>query len=266
MSDIRYRIYPSLIDKFQRFLDSEQEFESHWNVTEEGEYRKTLDEIYDENEKALLDSINRVPYTGDTTAMDKGTCFNEIIDCIVNNKSRISERIELESSPEKGIIIARMTGDDGVEREFVYDIHLCKSMASYYYGGVTQYFCKGLIDTAYGDVELYGFADVVIHDKVIDIKTAKNYTFGDYENRWQRYVYPYCLTEQGNDIRSFSFDVVKWSGGGVRNPVLSGEIYEEVYGYDHAKASSRLRNILERFIEYIELNRHKITDTKIFAL
>lgn len=267
MSEIKYRIYPSLLDKFQRFLDSEQEFESHWNVTEDGEYRKTYEEICDENEKALLDAVNRVPFDGDTTAMDKGTCFNEIIDCIVNKVPFINQDIQIESIKDNNIIVARILDDDGqAVKEFIYDMTLCRQLASYYKGALTQYFCKGIISTAYGDVELYGYADVCLQDKVIDIKTTKNYTFGDYENRWQRYVYPYCLTEAGNTINEFSFDVVKWSGGGVRNPVLSGDMYEEVYGYNHAVATVKLRNILERFIEWIETKKELITDKKIFGL
>lgn len=259
MNDIRYRIYPSLMDKFQRYLDSEQEFESHWNVTDDGEYRKTLDEIYDANEKALIDAINRVPFEGDTSAMDKGTCFNEIIDRILGGRS--NESITVVFDDEKGVIRASM-----LDNEFIYDMELCRTLAACYTGALTQHFCKGTIDTAYGVVELYGYADIYIRDKVIDIKTTKNYSFGDYENRWQRYVYPYCLTEAGNDVKTFSFDVIKWSGGGVRNPVLSGDKYEEVYGYNHASATLKLKRFLECFIEFIELNRQLITDSKIFAL
>lgn len=266
MSEIAYRIYPSLLDKFQRYLDSDLEFESHWNVTEEGEYRKTLEEISRDNEQALLDAINRVPYEGDTTAMDKGTCINEIIDCIVNKVKFSNEDIELESRKDENIIIATMMDKGMPVKQFIYDMKMCSMLASYYTGGLTQYFCQGTIETQYGVVELYGYADVVLRDKVIDIKTTKNYTFGDYENKWQRYVYPYCLTIEGNDIRQFSFDVVKWTGGGVRNPVLGAELYNEVYGYDHQQATARLRNILESFISYIEINRLKITDTKIFNL
>lgn len=266
MSEIAYRIYPSLLDKFQRYLDSDLEFESHWNVTEEGEYRKTLEEISRDNEQALLDAINRVPYEGDTTAMDKGTCFNEIIDCLVNKQSSINENIQLESIKERNVIVANMLEDGLPVKQFLYDMTMCRNLASHYAGALTQYFCKGTIDTCYGKVEMYGYADIVREDKVIDIKTTKNYTFGDYENKWQRYVYPYCLTIEGNDIRQFSFDVVKWTGGGVRNPVLGAELYNEVYGYDHQQATARLRNILESFISYIEINRLKITDTKIFNL
>lgn len=266
MSEIAYKIYPSLLDKFQRYLDSEKEFESHWNVDENGEYRRTLEEIEKANEEALLDAINRKPFEGDTTAMDKGTCFNEIIDCIVNKVKFINEDIELESRKDENIIIATMMDEGMPVKQFIYDMKMCSMLASYYTGGLTQYFCQGTIETQYGVVELYGYADVVLRDKVIDIKTTKSYSFGDYEDRWQRYVYPYCLTEAGNNIRQFSFDVVKWVGGGVKNPVLSGDFYEELYGYNHQQATAKLKGVLEQFISWIEINRLKITDTKIFAL
>lgn len=265
MSEIRYNIYPSLLDKYQRFLDSEKEFESHWNLDADGEYKKTLDEIYEANEQALMDAVNRVPYEGDTTAMDKGTCFNEIIDCIVNNKPYINSSISCESIKDNGIIVATMMDEDGdIVKEFIYDMKLCRAMASYYHGAVTQHYCEAILHTAFGDVKLYGYADVYMHDKVVDIKTCKSYTFGDYENRWQRYVYPYCITEQGGEVKHFSFDVVKWSGGTQTNPVLSGDIYEEVYGYNHAEATEKLREMCTCFIAWLETKRFDITDKKIF--
>ena len=266
MNNVSYRIYPSLLDKFQRFLDSEQEFESHWNVTDEGEYRKTFDEIAEANEKALLDAINRIPYEGDTTAMDKGTCFNEIIDCIINGKSFINPDVELESRKDENIIIASKLEDGQAVKQFIFDLQMCKDVASRYNGALTQYFCKGYIDTSYGVVELYGYADLILQDKIIDLKTCKNYTFGDYENKWQRYVYPYCLTEAGNHINWMNFDIVKWTGGGVRNPIIGGEFYCEDYRYNHDLATLKLRSFLERFIEYLNSRRHLITDEKIFAL
>ena len=34
----KYRIYPSLLDKFQSLLDVEQGVEEFWNIDAEGEY------------------------------------------------------------------------------------------------------------------------------------------------------------------------------------------------------------------------------------
>ena len=83
----------------------------------------------------------------------------------------------------------------------------------------------------------------------------------------QRYVYPYCLTESGEckDIKAFEFTVVKLSGGGPRSPLITGEMYKEVYDYDHEKAKEVIRQNCERFIEFLEEHRNEITDKKIFG-
>ena len=47
MSNIRYKIYPSLLDKFQSFLDTDIAVEEWWNLDSEGEYRETADEMSD---------------------------------------------------------------------------------------------------------------------------------------------------------------------------------------------------------------------------
>ena len=77
MSSVRYRIYPSLLDKFQSLLDVEQTVEEFWNLDSEGEYKETADEMSDRLDRELLDAVNRVPHDP-IEAADKGTCFNEV--------------------------------------------------------------------------------------------------------------------------------------------------------------------------------------------
>ena len=96
MSDVRYKIYPSLLDKFQALLDSDIEAESFWNIdSETGEMKQTPDEIASQHEKELLDSINRVPCEP-IEAADKGTCFNEIVDCLINGRASSREDLEID--------------------------------------------------------------------------------------------------------------------------------------------------------------------------
>ena len=86
MKQPEYRIYPSLLDKFQAYLDSEQEADSFYNTDQEtGEQKLTADEIADRHERELLDTINRVPREPSEYA-DKGTCFNEIVDRIIEHR------------------------------------------------------------------------------------------------------------------------------------------------------------------------------------
>ena len=85
MSNIRYKIYPSILDKFQSFLDTDMAVEEFWNLDSEGEYKETADEMSDRLELELLDASNRVPREP-IEAADKGTCFNEVIDCLISHR------------------------------------------------------------------------------------------------------------------------------------------------------------------------------------
>ena len=90
---IDYRIYPSLLDKFQELLDYQTAFEGPWNKVSEtakkegkypdlevGDYILTADEMQDKLEQELVDAINRVPHEP-WEAADKGTAFNEVTRC-----------------------------------------------------------------------------------------------------------------------------------------------------------------------------------------
>jgi len=273
----KYRLYPSLMDKFQKYLDSDQEFESFWNVTPEGEYKKTLDEITEANRQAVLDAINRVSQEP-SEAADKGTCFNEVVDCIVHNRKpeRKDIRIEVLGTDDNRYIAAHKYDEQAVEDPafsyetaeprftFLYDIAMCREVAAKYHGALSQQYTEAEIETSYGTVLLYGYIDEWMKDRVIDIKTSKSYEFGQFDDRWQRFVYPYCLTEQGYEVNMFEFHMLKWKGGTDTNPILSGDFYVESYNYKHDAARMRLRAFIERFVEFIELNRGEITDSRIF--
>ena len=279
MNDIRYRIYPSLLDKFQSYLDSDIEAESFWNIdSETEEMKKTPDEIAAANEQALLDTINRVPHEP-IEAADKGTCFNEIVDCLISRKNTEREDISIESGAldEQGAFVpnsseVNATGPDVIRAQmdgfvFLFDTEACKEAARYFgRQAIPQHFCKGVITTAYGDVELYGYADEIVRDKVYDIKTTSAYQFGKFERAWQKDVYPYCLVASGEmkSVSEFEYTVFQLTKPSARNPVIGAKMYAEAYTYDHTESEKRLRSFLERFIEWLEANRERITDEKIF--
>ena len=103
-------------------------------------------------------------------------------------------------------------------------------------------------------------------DKVYDIKTTSAYQFGKFERAWQKDVYPYCLVSSGemNSVSEFEYTVFQLTKPSARNPVIGAKMYAEVYTYDHTESEKRLRSFLERFIEWLEANRERITDEKIF--
>lgn len=300
MSSIKYRVYPSLLDKFQSLLDSDIEAESFWNIdSDTGEMKKTPDEIAAANEQALIDCINRVPHEP-IEAADKGTCFNEIVDCLVENRESSREDISIERIPdlyEVCDLFCRRPNCDyrwkpdnqdcirayasavsnrskavGLRAtlngfEFRFDIGLCREAAAYFKGAIPQHFCIAVMHTAYGDVELYGYADEIIRDKVYDIKTTSSYQFGKFERAWQKCVYPWCLVESGEipEVSSFEYTVFVLGKPTQKTPLITGKMYREEYTYDHEASGKMLRSFLERFIEWLEAHREQITDTKIFG-
>ena len=280
MSTPKYRIYPSVLDKFQKFLDSDLVAEEFWNKDSEGDYKLSQEEMSVQLEQELLDCINRVPHEP-SEAADKGTAFNEVIDCIIEHHPCEREDMEIrvdvqmeEDHPCKdlnsGEIKYKVTAYPfiGVKFnnwDFQYQESLCREVAQYFKGCIPQYTCSAILPTIYGDVELYGHVDYINTNKIHDLKTTKNYTFGNYEKYWQRHLYPYCLIESGEmeEVTEFEFTVVKWRE--LKNKPISGDIFKEVYTYSHETSTKALRGVCEAFIEWLEANRHRITDKKIFG-
>ncbi len=258
----KYRFYPSLLDKFEQYLRSDEEVDSFWNIDNEtGEYKKTAEEIEEEKKQSLLDSINRVPF--DSEAADKGTAFNEIVDCLVHGKKPEPDaKVQLISDKETNIIQARING-----RHFLFDLSWCMAVAEYFKGSVSQLFVCATIQTKYGLVEMYGYIDELRWDIVYDIKTTSKYDFGKYAHGWQRHVYPYCLIESGQmeSVKAFEYTAYQLKGGTSRTPLISGTCFPEYYVYNHKQTVKLLTNHCERFIEFLEENRALITDNKIFG-
>ncbi|MCD8293985.1 MAG: hypothetical protein LUE27_01890 [Clostridia bacterium] len=264
MAKVDYKIYPSLLDKYQRLLDAEPGTDEEEKI-----------------ERELLDAVNRVEQ-GPKVYADRGTCFNEIVDYILSGGESGRKDVEIsrgvwstlcenswefepgeEPLRQREVYVARMNGF-----EFTFDAEFCESVAREFGPyAVPQYLCKGTIDTEWGKVELYGYADEIVLDKVYDLKTTTSYQFGKYERGWQRLVYPYCLVESGDvpQIASFTYLPIVLYGGTADEPVINGRMYREEYTYDHAYAQDRLRGMLGSFIGWLEANRANIVDEKVFG-
>lgn len=242
-----YNFYPSLLDSFQYYLDADARAEEWWNIDENGNYRHTPDEIAYEAEKDLLNAVNRCK-TFDTTLADRGTCFNDIVDEMVKH---------------------RYAGNDDVEHRelnghsFKFDVQVAREVAAKLQDAECQYLVEGELKTKYGLVNLYGYADYWWRDKVIDLKTTAKYEFGKYMHHWQRYLYPYCLVQNGYEVNWMEFLVVQMKEP-KKTGIVEGEIYTESYNHDQRNAYFHLRDICERFIEWLESKREFITDLKIF--
>lgn len=298
-----YKIYPSLLDKFQDFLDYDQVAESPWNKVGEsahakglhldkqvGDYILSPQEMADKIEVELINSINRCDKEP-CEAADAGTCFNEVVDCLINRCTTQRDDMTIASLRRSdGTPYAIMATLNGFT--FYYDINLCKDVAKYFDGALCQYLVEGELPTMYGDVHLYGYIDEWLGSKIYDIKTTSMYDFGKFERKYQKLVYPYCAVQSGlaENIEEFEYTVVKWNknindvrvverkySDGVDNlndytaqeempiKIWGGTCYTEVYSYNHTLATQKLRQICERFIEWLEYRRDYITDKKIFG-
>ena len=269
-----YAIYPTLLDswwKFQNqrleeFFYQDEQGGWHLNYNEaDGTYHYSQEEMDSLLEQDLIDKINRAP-TEPSEAASKGTIFNEIVDCIIERRACHRDGWTVESvADENGNKTAIHGALDGFD--FYFDAAFCKSVAAYFAGALPQYYIEAMLPCRYGNVKLYGWIDELCKDVVKDIKTTKRYEFGQYQHYWQRHVYPYCLIESGDckTIKGFEFTVIKWQGGTSRQPLLSGEMFKEYYTYDHCYSSALIRQECERFIEWLETNKDKITNKKIFG-
>lgn len=286
MKQVSYKFYPTLLDAFQSFLDCEANYERFYGSSEEpsvayAEYeQRTLQE--------LIDKINRVPF--DSEAADKGSCFNEIVDCLllgvkstrddirlVSKRTMVEETVTGLVDPADGKVLGGDVETNEVflphieatigERTFYFDIDFCKKAAEYFKGAIPQLMTEATIDTDYGTVLLYGYIDYLRENVVYDAKTTKRYEFGKFSKYWQQHVYPWTLIESGKvtDVQAFEFTAFQWKGGTSRQPLLSGEMFPEVYVYNHERSTEMLRGICTQFCEFLENNKSLITDTKVFG-
>lgn len=248
MSQHNYNIYPSLLDKFASYLNSSQIYQEYYGFSEEPSVSEEEFEV--QKLEDLLNGINRVPF--ESEAADKGTMFNEVIDCIIENRQ--SEKMQIFKD-----IIPNTISVKWKEWNFDFNTEDCKTIAKALKGAVCQNYQEGFLQTKYGVVKIYGYSDFLLPFRVVDLKTTGKYSAFKFRNNWQHIVYPFLLHFNGNFISDFTYLVYKWTKTG-------GEIFEEEYTYDETIDLPKLVNIVEQFIEFLEANRDKITDEKIFNL
>lgn len=237
----KYKIYATLLDGFQGYLDSSELYQQYWGNSENPS--KTEEEFEQEQFEGMINRINRIPFESEPA--DKGTAFNEVVDCLI--EQRKSDKMDISSNYETGTIDVSYK-----DYHFQFPAILCKEFALYFKKAIPQVFVKGDLETKYGTVELYGYIDMLLPDKACDIKTTSRYNAFKYRKGWQHRIYPYCLNKMGNDITEFEYNVTDFKSSWV-----------ETYNYTE-KDEKDIRDFVEQFIEFLEANRELITDKKIF--
>ena len=257
-----YRIYPSLLDAFQRYKDSESQFDSFPNVNSEGEHTRSLEDIETENRERLINMINRVPIPWtETEAMDRGTVFNRIVDQLSGNEPKDKDFVMDVDVKEDTLTV------DYNKRRFIFPYEKCVEAGGYFMGSECQVPVSSLIATPMGIAELYGYIDELKRDTVYDIKTTSFYTFGKYQKAWQKHLYTYCLHNAGDakGIEGFEYSVFTLykTAKGLIN-VKSFD--KEYYSFDFEESRAMLIDIVCQFAGFLETYRERITDTKIFGM
>ena len=265
MNGYDFKFSPSQLQCYQDFLDSETLYEAFYGKSDEPEL--TYEEYERKKFSELIDRINRVTFVSE--AADKGSCLNEIVDCIVMGVKSTRDDITLCSRnyvDDSSIACPHIEAVKG-SFKFLFDIAFCKRLAEYFKGSLCQLYTEAPIDTDMGRILLYGYPDYVRGDMVYDLKTTSRYEFGKYSKYWQQHVYPWTLTESGKcrDIKAFEFTAFALKGGNSKNPTIYGDMYPEVYVYDHERSTKALRGICTKFAEFLVTNKSLITDKKIFG-
>ena len=222
---VNYRFYATLLDGFQYYLSK----------------------VDDDNAfQDFIDRLNRKPFFSE--AAMKGSAFNELVDLLIENKVRLSDF----PVDKKGNVLFPYE-EKGVKKDFPFKPDILRLMTDRLKGSVPQKYTEAVLPTRKGNVLLYGFADEVQRNKVIDIKTTGRYIFPKYLHAWQSKVYPYCLKKQGVYVDTFEYLVTDF-----RN------VFVEEYPYKPERDVLELQRFSEQLIDFIENHKNLITSQKLF--
>ncbi len=189
-----------------------------------------------EDEGALqefLDKVNRVR-TPPTDAMLRGIAFERLVDDLAISGDRLDEDTEVQ----------------------VHDVDcpgfIPNAFANRLRGAVRQVDVETVVETEHGPVRLYGKMDEILADHGYDIKTTSKYEFPKYLHHFQHPLYLEALKPSG--INRFTYLVTDFR-----------DIYEESYNWTQAGRDSLIGEVAH-LVEFLERNRARITDRKVFGL
>lgn len=172
----------------------------------------------------LIDKINRVK-TPLADAAQRGISFE---DCV--NKTLRGEPTYLNFKPELIDKIANKLSNAIKQQEYV----------------------EGVFDTVHGQVKMYGMIDYSYPEMYVDLKTTQTYRSNKFKINSQHKAYPYLNQLNGGTVKQFNYLITDFYN-----------MYTEPYQHTQAMVNELIKDTTE-FIEFLEANRHLITDKKIF--
>jgi hypothetical protein len=183
---------------------------------------------YGVQESDFLDIVNRKPRPINEAA-EKGKAFHEI-----------TSNFDWENEVKSGYV---------KKGWWAFPEPLVKAISQYRHGGLYEVYCDREIEVpGTGRILLYGYVDTIRDGMVIDLKTTGFYRGLSYLKSMQRLVYLYIT--QSRLLRFLITDFTY--------------IYWEDY-YQQNNIEELLHEPLMEMCAWLEMNRDKITDTKIFG-
>lgn len=175
--------------------------------------------------KDLIDKINRVPYVT-TEAQQKGIDFENVINEMIDGN-----KVEHSFNPD---IVNRIYNE----------VKTCNTK---------QQRMSADIQTSKGLVELYGVLDYTFGGYQVDLKTTKRYEFLKYKDNTQHKIYPLIARYNFIIVNDFHYLVTDFK-----------DVFLETYTWNSNLENEVVANVCD-FIDFLEINRHLITDKKIFG-
>lgn len=254
---VKYRIYPSLLDGYTNLKQSGEVWEMYWGFSENPPH--TQEEFEQIQFQELIDKINRVPSEPSQAAL-RGTALNTLCDRLVCGiTDPRCEFVPINAEDGEVMGFKALITDRDASGEFFFPRAMTDKLISLYPTLETipqAQLSNVIVSPKYGAVELYGYADYILPHSIHDLKTTGKYAVGKFKHHAQHLVYPYCVDPQR--VQRFDYDVVEITKGNA------WAFYQETYIYEPQRDILRLIALLEEFIEWLESNREKITDKKIF--
>lgn len=174
-------------------------------------------QYWKESEKPLEEfmlTLKKVRTTP-TPAMQRGIDFEDDVRALCDNVLMVSE----EQNPSY--------------------TDLLKTIGNVVKGGLWQQEVKRTIEVDGKTFLLFGYADVIKRNKIIDVKTTSSYEVGKYNKSTQHLIYMYCT-----DIPNFDYLIAQ---GGV----TLENFYKESYAMQD-DCESKIKERISEFLNFLE--------------
>lgn len=220
---------------FSSWMNAEDDYMKFWGNSDNPSL--SMQEYVDKCKRAVLDYINQAPQPLNEAA-DRGTCLNEIVDCLIG------------SEPNPSVWWDKIADNYQAERNgFRFEFYgvMVDQLVMTMRNAIPQYHLSYTYtpDGCGYDIYLHGYADYIFPTQIWDLKTTSKYESERYRDNWQRLVYPVIAVDSGDMLRCdlFGFHVMecrKSSDSGV----ITAEEWKETYDVNIADARSKIMEFL----------------------